>query len=161
MTIDVLTKVEIRRPRAEVAAFASDPNNATRWYRNIVSARPETSGPLEVGSRIAFEARFLGRRMAYTYEVVEIVPGERLVMSTAEGPFPMQTTYTFSDAPGGGTRMALRNRGGPSGILRLADPLMSVAVRRPATRDLRRLKAILEDRSGSSGSGSVPGFPRD
>ena len=61
-----------------------------------------------------FEARFLRRRLVYTYEVREYAPGERLVMSTDEGPFPMETTYTWADAPSGGTRMTLRNRGGPN-----------------------------------------------
>ncbi len=108
-------------PRAEVAAFAADPGNAPRWYENIESVRWETVPPVAVGSRIAFVARFLGRRLAYTYEVRDLVPGERLVMSTAEGPFPMETTYTWADV-GGGTRMTLRNRGEPAGLTEAGVP---------------------------------------
>ena len=143
MPVDVVSEVEIARPRAEVAGFASDPGNATRWYENIEAVEWETPAPLAVGSRLAFQARFLGRRLAYTYEVVALDPGERLVMRTAEGPFPMETTYSWRDAPGG-TRMTLRNRGEPRGFGRLAAPLMAPAMRRANRKDLGRLKAILE-----------------
>ena len=95
-------------------------------------------------SRVAFVARFLGRHLAYTYEVQEIVADERLIMATSEGPFPMETTYTWKDAPSGGTRMTLRNRGEPSGLARRASPLVAAAMRRANRKDLRRLKSLLE-----------------
>jgi hypothetical protein len=143
MAVDVLTEIEIARPRAEVAAFACDPDNATRWYENIESVQWRTPPPLAVGSRLEFVARFLGRRLAYTYEVREHVPGECFVMSTEQGPFPMETTYTFEDAPRG-SRMTLRNRGEPSGFAKVGAPLMERAMRRANQADLRRIKEILE-----------------
>ncbi|HEY1357101.1 MAG TPA: SRPBCC family protein [Thermoleophilaceae bacterium] len=144
MTVDVQTEIEIGRPREEVAAYASDPDNTTAWYENIESVELRSPGPLAVGSRMEFVAHFLGRRLAYTYEVEEMVPGERFVMSTSEGPFPMETTYTWEDAPGGGTRMTLRNRGAPSGFSKLAAPMMARAMRQANRKDLARLKALLE-----------------
>ena len=148
MAVDVVSEIEIDRPRGEVAAYASDPDNVTAWYRNIEAIEWETPRPVQVGSRLGFEARFLGRRLVYTYEVREHAPGERLVMSTDEGPFPMETTYTWADAPSGGTRMTLRNRGEPAGFSRLASPLMVPAMRRANRKDLEQLKALLEDHSG-------------
>jgi hypothetical protein len=142
--VDVVTEIEIDRPRAEVAAFAADPANASVWYENIESVEWETEPPAAVGSRLAFVARFLGRRLAYTYEVRELVPGDRLVMRTADGPFPMETTYAWSDTPSGGTRMLLRNRGEPSGFSRFAAPALAAAMRRANEKDLRRLKLLLE-----------------
>jgi hypothetical protein len=144
MPVDVVTEIEIRQPRSVVAGFASDPDNATKWYVNIRSVRWETPRPAVVGSRVAFEARFLGRSIAYVYEVREIVPQERFVMSTADGPFPMQTTYTWADAAGGNTHMTLRNSGEPSGFGSLASPVLGAAMRRANRKDLARLKAILE-----------------
>ena len=144
MGIDVTTEIEIRRPRAEVAAYASDPDNVTAWYANIKAVEWKTPKPVALGSRMAFVAQFLGRRLAYTYEVKESVDGERFVMATSEGPFPMETTYTFQDASGGGTLMRLRNRGEPAGFSRLAAPIMGPAVKRANRKDLRKLKAILE-----------------
>ena len=143
MPVDVVTEIEVARPRSEVAAFAADPDNATAWYENIESVEWRTPPPLALGSRVAFTARFLGRRLAYTYEIAELVPGERLVMRTADGPFPMETTYAWADADGG-TRMTLRNRGEPSGFARIARPLMERAMRRANEKDLARLKTLLE-----------------
>ena len=143
MAVDVVTEIEIARPRAEVARFASDPDNATAWYSNIDAVEWETPRPAALGSRLAFVARFLGRRLSYTYEVVELTEGERFVMRTAEGPFPMETTYEWEDA-GAGTRMTLRNRGEPSGFSKVAAPMMASAMRRENRKDLARLKDLLE-----------------
>ena len=146
MAVDVRTEIEIRRPRAEVAAYASDIDHTTEWYENVKAVEWQTPPPLAVGSRIAFVAEFLGRRLAYTYEIRELVPGERLVMSTSQGPFPMETTYGWSDAGDGSTRMTLRNRGEPAGFKRVAAPLLARAMRRANQKDLERLKQIVESR---------------
>ncbi len=143
MAVDVTTSIEIARPRSEVAAFAVDPDNATAWYANIVEVEWVTAPPLAVGSQLAFAARFLGKRLAYTYEVVEHVPGERFVMRTSEGPFPMRTTYSWEDA-GSGTLMHLRNDGEPAGFAKVGAPVMAAQMRRANTKDLEALKALLE-----------------
>jgi uncharacterized membrane protein len=144
--VDVRTEIEIDRPRDEVAEYVSDPDNATEWYRNIRTVTWETPRPLAEGSRVRFQARFLGRDLTYTYEIRELVRGERLVMGTAEGPFAMETTYTFEDVPGRGTRVGLRNRGEPSGFAKILSSVMAKAIRRENTKDLARLKELLERR---------------
>ena len=143
--VDVTSTIVVARPRAEVAAFAVDPDNATAWYRNITSVRWVSSPPVAVGSRIAFVAEFLGRRLEYTYQVREFEPGRRFVMSTDQGPFPMETTYTWADGPGG-TSMSLHNRGTPSGFARIGAPVLAAAMRRANAKDLEALKAVLEGR---------------
>jgi uncharacterized membrane protein len=146
VAVDVSTQIEIERPRTEVAEYAGNPDNAPEWYVNIKSVEWQTQPPLQIGSRVAFVAQFLGRRLAYTYEFVVLVPGERLLMRTSEGPFPMETTYTWDVAGERSTRMTLRNRGEPSGFGRLGAPFMAAAMRRANRKDLARLKTILEGR---------------
>jgi len=136
MAVDVLTDIVINRSREQVSAYAADPSHAPEWYVNIKSVEWKTQPPVQVGSRMAFVAHFLGRRLAYTYEVVELVAGERLVMRTAEGPFPMETTYTWESVGTSGTRMKLTNRGEPRGFSKIAAPLMASAMRRANRKDL-------------------------
>jgi uncharacterized membrane protein len=144
MNVDVLTEIVIQRPPAVVAAYTADPSNAPDWYDNIDSVDWRTSPPLQVGSQAEFVARFLGRTLRYTYEFVEFVPGERVVMRTQQGRFPMETTYVWKPAPDGATRMTLRNRGEPAGFSKVMAPLMKPAMRRANRKDLAKLKMILE-----------------
>lgn len=144
--VDVTVETVIDRPIDVVSAYPGDPTNAPEWYVNIRSVEWQTPPPVALGSRMDFVAQFLGRRIAYTYEVVELVPGERLVMRTQQGPFPMETTYTWAPAGEGRTRMTLANRGEPQGFAAITGPLMEKAMRRATTKDLARLKGILESR---------------
>lgn len=149
MAVDVQTDVVIDRPVEDVAQYASDPSNAPQWYVNIRSVEWQTPPPLAVGSKLAFVAHFLGRRLAYTYEIVELVPGQRLVMRTAQGPFPMQTTYTWQRRGADQTLMTLRNHGEPAGFSKFSAPFMARAMRRANRKDLARLKSLLESRRPS------------
>lgn len=142
--VDVLTEIMISRPRSIVAEYASNPDNAPRWYVNIRSAEWRTPPPLRVGSLIAFKAKFLGRELAYVYEIAEYIPGEKLVMRTHDGPFPMETTYTWESIDDKATRMTLRNRGIPKGFSKLFAPLMGTMMRKANNKDLKKLKEILE-----------------
>ena len=142
--MDVVTDIVIDRPADVVAAYASNPANVPNWYANIKSVEWLTEPPVRVGSRIAFVAHFLGRTLAYTYEVTEL-DARHLVMRTAQGPFPMETTYTWHVAVAGKTRMTLRNRGEPSGFSKWVAPFMAMAVRRANRKDLALLKRRLEE----------------
>ena len=147
MSIDITATIVIERPIAEVAEFAGDPSNAPTWYRRIDSAEWETEPPISLGSRIAIRGTFLGRRLEYTYEVTEYTPGEQLAMRTAEGPFPMSTTYRWRAVGDRVTHMTLRNHGDPAGFARLAAPTMGWAMQRDMRQDLGDLKRLLESRS--------------
>ncbi|MFL5614379.1 MAG: SRPBCC family protein [Gemmatimonadaceae bacterium] len=142
--VDVLTEIIIERPLVQVARFAADPDNAPAWYVNIESVEWKTAPPLRLGSEVAFVAHFLGRRLAYTYRITSFEPGLRLVMQTAQGPFPMETTYEWTPVAGNATSMRLRNRGTASGFSAWLVPFMSWSIRRANRKDLGKLKRLLE-----------------
>lgn len=144
--VDVITQIDINKPCTVVSAYASEPDRATEWYVNIKSVEWKTPKPLQLGSEVAFKAEFLGKKLAYIYRVTEFVPNEKLVMRTADGPFPMETTYTWEAIDSQTTRMTLRNRGNPSGFSALMAPFMSWAMRRANTNDLKMIKRILEEK---------------
>ena len=141
--MDVSSEIVIKRTPEVVTAYASNPDNVPGWYANIKSVEWKTPRPLRVGSKVAFVARFLGRTLAYTYEIVELDPSH-LIMRTAEGPFPMETTYTWQRTGTGHTQMTLRNRGTPSGFWTWIAPYVAHAVKRANEKDLWRLKQRLE-----------------
>ena len=144
MSVDVAVTAVIERPIGDVSAYAGDPSNAPTWYRHIISAEWQTDPPMTLGSRITFRARFLGRDLVYTYEVVELSPGSQLAMRTSRGPSPMHTTYTWRPLSERATHMTLRNDGEPSGFSKLASPIVAFAMRKAMTQDLARLKRLLE-----------------
>jgi uncharacterized protein YndB with AHSA1/START domain len=152
MNVDVSTSIVINRPRELVSRYAANPDHAPEWYVNIKAVEWKTIPPVAIGSRIAFVAHFLGRRMAYTYEVVDLVPGERLMMRTAEGPFPMETSYIWETTSDGGTRMTLRNRGTPAGFSKWVAPFLAGAMRRANRKDLAKLKMHLESSADATES---------
>lgn len=141
--VEVVVRETIRRPVEMVAGYASDPSRAPEWYANISAVEWKTPPPVQVGSEVAFVAHFLGRELRYTYVIVEH-SHESMVMRTAQGPFPMETSYRYESMPDGTTRMTLRNRGIPSGFSRVAAPFVGIAMRRATRKDLAALKRILE-----------------
>ncbi|NOV01700.1 SRPBCC family protein [Paenibacillus planticolens] len=145
--VDVLTEITINRSCDQVSQYAANPDHAPEWYANIQSAEWQTPKPLKIGSKIAFKAAFLGKELSYVYEIVEYEPSKKLVMRTAHGPFPMETSYTWESAGGQATHMTLRNKGNPSGFSLIFAPFMSLMMKRANNMDLKKIKALLEKQS--------------
>jgi uncharacterized membrane protein len=142
--VNVFTEIIINSPHEKVAKYAANPDHAPDWYVNIKSAEWQTEKTLQTGSKIAFIAEFLGRRLEYVYEIAVYIPGQKLVMKTADGPFPMETIYTWESINENQTRMTLRNKGVPSGFSKIFVPFMSLMMKKANKKDLIKLKEILE-----------------
>ncbi|MFC0274500.1 SRPBCC family protein [Metabacillus herbersteinensis] len=142
--VDVNTKIKIRCSIDKVSEYATNPDHAPEWYANISSVEWQTITPLTIGSLIAFKAQFLGRKLAYVYEIVEFLPSQKLVMRTANGPFPMETIYTWESIEDEITQMTLRNKGNPTGFSKLLTPFMTSMMKRANMKDLKKIKNILE-----------------
>lgn len=143
---DVLTQIEINAPLSKVAEYAANQDNACEWYENIKSVEWKSEKPLRVGSQVAFTAHFMDKKLSYTYEFTELIPNEKLVMRTAEGPFPMETTYSWGKIDECRTRMVLRNRGTSDGFSKIFSFFMVVMMRKANSKDLRKIKQVLENK---------------
>ena len=144
-TIEVKTDILISVNSEKVAQYAADPDNAPKWYNNIKSVEWKSPKPLAIGSQVAFIAQFLGRKLEYTYAITEYIPGKKLVMRTADGPFEMQTTYLWEAINENTTRMTLINKGNPQGFSAIFSPFMKMAMRKANEKDLKKLKGMLEN----------------
>ncbi|UAL48153.1 SRPBCC family protein [Sutcliffiella horikoshii] len=143
--VNVITEIVINCSKMQVADYAANPDHAPVWYDNIDSSDWRTPKPLQLGSQIAFRAKFLGKELAYIYEIVEFIPGEKLTMKTAQGPFPMETTYTWTAINTNTTKMTLQNKGEPKGFSKLFSPVMATMMKKANEKDLKKIKAILEN----------------
>lgn len=143
MAIDVKVSGRIDRPPDQVAGFAMEAENDTRWIGGISSARRLTTGPTDVGTRVERVASFMGKRIDYVMDVVELEPGRKIVLRSVKSPFPMKVTYGFERIDSG-TEVTLRVEGEPAGFYKLAGGLMAPGVRKNLTSDLKRLKDICE-----------------
>nr|WP_309100613.1 SRPBCC family protein [Fredinandcohnia onubensis] len=145
--VNVVTEITINCPISKVSEYATNPDHAPEWYVNIKSVEWKTPKPLRLGSQIAFKASFLGRELAYVYEIVEFIPQKKFAMKTANGPFPMETVYTWQAIDENHTRMILQNKGNPKGFNKIMSLFMPVMMRRANIKDLKKIKANLERQS--------------
>lgn len=142
MATDVRVELPIARTRADVAAYMFDPENDAAWTSGVIAVKPLTPGRLLVGSRVERTVKFLGKRFAYTYEVVD-ARDDAFVEMTVTQPFPMHVRYELESIDAHSTNVAIHARGDATGFFRLMSPIMNRMVRRNIRRDLQALAKML------------------
>jgi uncharacterized membrane protein len=148
--IRVETSVHIDRPSEEVFAFTANFENNPLWQSGQVEARFTSEGPLHVGSTYDQVAKFLGRQIASTFEVVEYMPGRRVKASSTSGSFPITFTRMV-EAAGGGADVSAVIEGDSGGFFKLAEPLLGRMVQRSVEADYRNLKQLMEREGDNDG----------
>ena len=143
--VDVSTEIIINLPKEKVTEFALDPANVPDWCTHIKSVEWDHDAPLRAGAKLVFNEQIMRRPHKQVYEVVEIIPGQKVIMKSQSNGLRMETTVAWQAINENTTCMTLRNRGQPRGFSKLMAPIMARAVRRANRKDLERLKAILED----------------
>jgi uncharacterized membrane protein len=142
--IEVTSEVTIDRPADEVFAFLADAENNPTWQRGMQRCQWTTTPPIREGSIYKQEARMLGKAITSTFEVVELEPGRRITIRTIESTFPIKVTRSV-EPTGEATCIARAHvTGDPSGVFKLAAPLMRKMVERSVRGDYRQLKQLLE-----------------
>lgn len=141
--IEVTATADVDRPADELFAFVADMANNPRWQEGMERCTWTSEPPIGVGSTYVQHARFLGREIVSTFEVVEFASGRRIRIRTIESPMPLDITREVEPIDERSARVTATIRGGPTGPLRLLDPLTELAVRRSVRGDYDRLADLL------------------
>lgn len=142
--IEVTSEIAIDRPVDEVFAFLADAENNPTWQQGMERCQWTSTPPIREGSIYEQEAKMMGRAVTSTFEVVDFEPGRRITIRTIESTFPIEVTRSVEPAGEGACLARARVTGDPSGVFRLAAPLMRRIVERSVRGDYRRLKEHLE-----------------
>lgn len=142
--VDVSTEIIINLPKEKVVEFASDPRNVPNWCTHIKSVEWNNEAPLRAGAKLVFNEQVMRRRKQHVYEVVEIIPGQKVIMKSHSNGMRMETTVAWQAISENTTCMTLRNRGVPIAFSKSIAPLLKLAIRKASRRNLKQLKRMLE-----------------
>jgi uncharacterized membrane protein len=142
--VDVSTEIIINLPKEKVVEFASDPRNVPNWCTHIKSVEWNNETPLRAGAKLVFNERIMRRPQQHVYEVVEIIPGQKVIMKSQSNGMRMETTVAWQAISENTTCMTLRNRGVPLAFSKSIAPLLKLAIRKASRRNLKQLKRMLE-----------------
>jgi len=142
--IQVIASIDIDRPAGLVFDYLADASNNTAWQGGQERCVWTSEPPIRVGSTYEQEARFLGKRIVSSFEVVEFEPGVRIRIKTTGGTMPIDVTREVRARPDGMASVNATVRGDPPGLLGLLGPLMRLLVQSSVRKDYARLKTILE-----------------
>src|SRR5260370_32732439 len=104
-----------------------DPTKVPEWNYLVQEATPSET-PVGVGTRIQQRARFLGRNVDPTFEVIEHEPNKRFVQKT-DKPFSFTISNIF-EAEGSGTKLVVVMEGEPGGVFQIGDPILARIVQK-------------------------------
>jgi carbon monoxide dehydrogenase subunit G len=136
--------VEIARPVHEVWEYLIDPERVPEWQSSAFSSHQVTNGPIGVGTKLADERRFLGRRARSEVEVTEFEPERLFTLHGLSGPVRFTVRHRLAEQDDG-TRLDVEAEADPgSGIGRLARPMIERAAAHELKADFARLKQLLE-----------------
>jgi uncharacterized protein YndB with AHSA1/START domain len=133
--------VHVDRPVAEVFKYMDDPTKTPEW-NSIVEESAPSETPVKVGTRISSRARFLGRKVDSTFEVIEHVPNKRFVQKT-DKPFSFKLSNSF-EAEGGGTKVVAAFEGEPGGFFKVGEPILARIAKKQFQAQLDTAKELLE-----------------
>lgn len=142
------SEVEIDRPADDVFAVVSDFSRNPDWQGGMRSAEWTTEPPLRVGSTYEQVARFLGRDVVTTFEVVGYEPGRSVTIESRQSSFPITVTRAVESLGPERSRVSAVITGRPGRFFRLFGPLLRMMAERSVRQDYQRLRRLLE--SGGS-----------
>jgi len=153
--MEIATTIEIERPADTVFAYLADMANNPSWQNGQERCEWTSDPPIGEGSTYDQHARFLGKQIVSSFEVVDFVPGEVIRITSTGGTMPIDVTRRVR--PLGESRSVVEAvvKGQPPLMMRLLGPVLRVLVARSVRADYRRLKALLESTEPNRSAGGA------
>jgi len=140
MRVEVSTT--IKRPIEEVFAVMSDSTNRPKWQSSVSEMTKTSDGPIGVGTTWHAISKLFGRRVEGDAEYTEYEANRTFSMKSTT-PFPTTMVFTF-EAVAGGTRVDQAVDAEPSGLHKLAGPLLASGAKRDMQNHLDNLRGLME-----------------
>ena len=134
--------LETPLPPSDTFAYLSDFSTTEEWDPGVREARQLGEGPIGAGTEFRVSAQFLGRTNVLTYRVVEFEPDTLVTLRGENATVVSLDRITFAPT-GAGTRVTYDAELTLKGLLRLADPLLSLAFNRVGDRAFEGLRTTL------------------
>ncbi|MCK6079542.1 SRPBCC family protein [Microbacterium sp. EYE_5] len=139
----VTESVRIDRRVDEVFDFFTE--GRARWDESVISEELTSPPPVGVGSTLHTRMRAMGREVDFDWRVTAYETGSRMAVTSTSGIMATSSDLQFADA-GGGTLVAVRIDAEPTGMMRLAEPMIAESIRSTLASSLGRAKRMLEER---------------
>ncbi|WP_060916356.1 SRPBCC family protein [Microbacterium oleivorans] len=137
----VIESVTIDRPVTEVFDFFTE--GRARWDESVISEELTSPPPVGVGSTLHTRMRAVGREVDFDWRVTAYDLGARMAVTSTSGIMATTSDLQFADA-NGATVVAVRIDAEPTGIMRLAEPMIADSIRSTLSTSLARAKRMLE-----------------
>jgi uncharacterized membrane protein len=138
--------VTIDAPLQVVFDYLVDGQNLPAWDASITECVRIGPGPIEVGTRYRGASKIMGRRIEWTTEVIDLVPGVRAASRSVEGSLRFTIRYEFAETPEGtSVRYLLTADSGLGGAFgRVMEPLVEKAQTKVVRANLATVARHLE-----------------
>jgi carbon monoxide dehydrogenase subunit G len=138
----IVEHFSVPTPPAAAFAYVADFANTTEWDPMIEAAVRLDDGPLRVGSAFEVALRMGSRTIPLVYTITELVPDERVVLTTSGWWYRGKDDVRVRSA-GEGSEVRWDATFALRGPLLLLDPLLAIGFRRTARLAVAGLRAAL------------------
>lgn len=134
----------VSSPKSPEEAFdyLADFSNAPEWDPNTNSSECISGVPGSVGSKYKVLTEFGGREMELTYETVEVDRPRKVVLRSGNSSTDIRDTMTFRPTASG-TDVTYDANVAPKGLMKIADPVLTLMFKRVGDRAADGLRKAL------------------
>ncbi|MBN1482911.1 hypothetical protein EH223_13335 [candidate division KSB1 bacterium] len=141
--IKVTVSIDIHRPAADIFSYISNFANNSKWQSGVTDAYFTTDPPVRRGSGYNQVARFFGRKIESSFEVIGYEPGRLIKAAGKTKPLSLAITRMIEQVVEG-SKVTTIVEGDMIGLLKFAEPLLQKRLQRSIEKEHKKLKKLLE-----------------